>query len=147
MFEKKIGAYVKDSAEKSYEKTIRVGKFDKVCFTNLLYQQLIDSVVDYLRHHQISKWSRTGKCIQTDFQSTFIAVKTKQEVQEAHFIVNSTPCTAPLFSIKIISLSTIYLMAQHMIQVLFTKSEGHFPSLEDLWRDHHNKDQECFKTI
>lgn len=55
VFEKKIGAYVKDSAEKSYKKTIRAGKFDKVCFTNLLYQQLIDSVVDYLRHHQISK--------------------------------------------------------------------------------------------
>ena len=133
MFEKKTGTYVKDGAEKSYEKTTCIDKIDKTCAAYFMG-------ADYLRHQQHvdnisvilpnNKETHIRKYIQIDFSKN-IFLKTKQVVQETHFQENSTTCTAPLINMKIISLSTISVMIQHMIQAFLSSLKGYFQSLED----------------
>ena len=76
----------KDGAEKSYERTTRVDKTNKV---SAIVQQLIDSGANYLRHRQhvdsaatvLPKITErhTGKYIEMGFLEK-IWLKTKQEV-------------------------------------------------------------------
>ena len=47
IFEKKTETYIKDGIEKSYERTARVDKTDKV---SKVVEQLINSGANYLRH-------------------------------------------------------------------------------------------------
>ena len=91
VFEKKTETYIKNGVEKSYERTTRIDKTDKVCD---IVKQLVDSGPNYLKHRQhvnnINKVlpkireRHAGKYIEMDFSEN-IALKTKSEVQEAHF--------------------------------------------------------------
>ena len=90
---KKLETYIKNGEEKSYERTTRIDKSDKV---SCIVQQLVDSGGSYLRHRKHVKNIATifpkirererqkGRYIEIDFSEN-IAIKTKSEVQEAHF--------------------------------------------------------------
>ena len=91
VFEKKTESCVKDGTEKSHERTTRVNKTDKV---STIVEQLVNSGANYLRHWEHVdnipavlpniKERHTGRYIKMNFSEN-IALKTKQEVQEAHF--------------------------------------------------------------
>ena len=93
LFEKKTETYIKNGEEKSYERTTRIDKSDKV---SCIVQQLVDSGGSYLRHRKHVKNIATifpkirererqkGRYIEIEFSEN-IAIKTKSEVQEAHF--------------------------------------------------------------
>ena len=49
LFEKKTETYIKNGEEKSYERTTRIDKSDKV---SCIVQQLVDSGGSYLRHRK-----------------------------------------------------------------------------------------------
>ena len=49
LFEKKTETYIKNGEEKSYERTTRIDKSDKV---SCIVQQLVDSGDNYLRHQK-----------------------------------------------------------------------------------------------
>ena len=83
---------MKNDEEKSYEQTTCIDKSHKV--SNIV-QQLVDSGDSYLRHQRRFdkvatvlpkiKERHTGKYIEVDFSEN-IALKEKNEVQEAHFL-------------------------------------------------------------
>ena len=133
--------------QKKLWKTTRVGKFDKVCATYFINNWLIQvltiwGTIKYQGDH------RSENIYKLTFREYSLQWELRiKKYKKLIFQENSTPCTAPLFSMKIIILSTIYLMIQHMIQVLSIKSEGYFRSLEDLWWDHHNKEWEYLKVM
>ena len=52
LFEKKTETYIKNGEEKSYERTTRIDKSDKV---SCIVQQLVDSGDNYLRHQKHGK--------------------------------------------------------------------------------------------
>ena len=93
LFEKKTDTNIKNGEEKSYERTTRIDKSDKV---SCIVQQLVDSGGSYLRHRKHVKNIATifpkirererqkGRYIEIEFSEN-IAIKTKSEVQEAHF--------------------------------------------------------------
>ena len=91
LFEKKTETYVKNGEEKSYDRTTRVDKTEKV---SSIVETLLNSGPSYLKHRQHVKNTSTiipkirahhnGKYIEMDFSEN-IALKTKSEVQEAHF--------------------------------------------------------------
>ena len=91
LFEKKTETYIKNGEEKSYERTIRIDRSDKVSY---IVQQLVDSGDSYLRHRKHVENIATvlpkirerhkGRYIEIEFSGN-IAIKTKSEVQEAHF--------------------------------------------------------------
>ena len=91
IFGMKTETYVKNGIEKSYERTTRLDKKDKV---SDIVEQLIKLGPPYLKHRQHVANVNTvipkirerheGKYIELDFSEN-IALKTKSEVQEAHF--------------------------------------------------------------
>ena len=88
----KTETYIKNRAEKNYERTARIDKSDKVSCTA---QQLVDSDDSYLRHRKHVKNIATvlpkirekhkGRYIEMNFTEN-IAIKSKSAVQEAHFL-------------------------------------------------------------
>ena len=91
LFKKKTETYIKNGQEKSYERTTCIDKSDKV---SCIVQQVVDSGNSYLRHRKHVENVATvlpkirerhkGRYIERDFSEN-IAIKTKSEVQEAHF--------------------------------------------------------------
>ena len=91
LFEKKAETYIKNGEEKSYEQTTHTGKSEKV---SCIVQRLVDSGESYLRHRKHVENTATvllklgerhkGGYIEMDFSEN-IDIKTKSEVQEAHF--------------------------------------------------------------
>ena len=91
LFEKKTEIYIKNGEDKSYEQTTRIDKSWKV---SCIVQQLVDSGDSYLRHWKHVENIATilpkirerykGRYIKMGFSEN-IAIKSKSEVQEAHF--------------------------------------------------------------
>ena len=85
LFEKKLETYIKNGEEKSYERTTRIDKSDKV---SCIVQQLVDSGDRYLRHRKHVENIATvlpkirerhkGRYTEMDFSEN-IAIKTKSE--------------------------------------------------------------------